>query len=273
VCVVLVGHPLDLIKVRMQTAGAASGAASASVLGMFSNTFRTEGIRGLYRGVSAPLTAVTPLFAVSFWGYDMGQRLVQWASPSSIELSLSQKCIAGGLSAIPCTVLMAPSERIKCLLQTSSGQYSGMVDCAKSVYRTGGITSIYKGTALTLMRDIPGSVAWFGTYEAVKLGMMKAQGIEDMSRLSPLSVLTAGGCAGMACWIVSIPADVLKSRFQSAPEGTYKGVYDVYAKLMANEGPAALFTGIRPALIRAFPANAACFFGMEVARKALSFMD
>jgi solute carrier family 25 carnitine/acylcarnitine transporter 20/29 len=113
----------------------------------------------------------------------------------------------------------------------------------------------------------------FGTYEAVKIGMMQAQGIEDMSKLSPLSVLTAGGFAGMACWVVSIPADVLKSRFQGAPEGTYKNVADVYSTLMRNEGPAALFTGIRPALIRAFPANAACFFGMEVARKSLAFLD
>lgn len=71
-CVVLVGHPLDLVKVRMQTGTAASG----GVFGMLANTFRTQGIRGLYRGVSAPITAVTPMFAVSFWGYDMGKRII-----------------------------------------------------------------------------------------------------------------------------------------------------------------------------------------------------
>lgn len=274
-CVVLTGHPLDLIKVRMQTA-AAGVTASESVAGIFMNTFRTEGIRGLYRGVSAPLTAVTPLFAVSFWGYDIGQRMVRWSKGmhSTANLNIWDKCVAGGISAIPTTALMAPSERIKCLLQTSSkGQYNGMMDCAASVYRTGGITSVYKGTLLTLMRDIPGSIAWFGTYEAVKLGMMKAQGIEDMSRLSPIAVLSAGGFAGMACWIVCIPFDTLKSRYQTAPEGTYKSVLDVYSQLMKKEGPSALFTGIRPALIRAFPANAACFFGMEVSRKMLGFMD
>jgi Mitochondrial carrier protein len=57
----------------MQT-GATAG--SASVFGMLATTFRTEGIRGIYRGVSAPITAVTPLFAVSFWGYDMGKRMI-----------------------------------------------------------------------------------------------------------------------------------------------------------------------------------------------------
>jgi len=273
VCVVLVGHPLDLIKVRMQTAGAAG--ASMSVVGMFTTTFRQEGIRGLYRGVSAPLTAVTPLFALSFWGYDMGQRFVLWSSslPQGSELTLGQNCIAGGLSALPATTLMAPSERIKCLLQTNPGKYAGMWDCAKSVYMSGGIRSLFKGTGLTLLRDVPGSVAWFGTYEAVKKGMMQAQGIEDKNHLSPLAVVTAGGFAGMACWAVSIPPDVLKSRFQSAPEGMYRNVFDVYSKLMKEEGAGALLTGIRPAMIRAFPANAACFFGMEVARKLFAFMD
>jgi solute carrier family 25 carnitine/acylcarnitine transporter 20/29 len=190
------------------------------------------------------------------------------------DLTLTEKCIAGGLSALPTTALMAPSERIKCLLQTApTGKYDGMMDCAKQLYQTGGVASLYRGTVLTLMRDVPGSIAWFGTYEAVKLGMMRAQGHTDMSQLSPMAVLTAGGVAGMACWVVSIPADVLKSRFQSAPDGTYRNVLDVYGQLMKQEGPSALFTGIRPALIRAFPANAACFFGMEVSRKLLSFMD
>jgi solute carrier family 25 (mitochondrial carnitine/acylcarnitine transporter), member 20/29 len=256
----------------MQTGGIAG--ANASVSGMFMKSLRNEGIRGVYRGVSAPLIAVTPIFAVSFWGYDMGQRMVRYASPNTVDLSLTHKCIAGGISALPTTLFMAPSERIKCLLQTAKpGQYSGMTDCIRQVYNTGGIASVFRGTALTLMRDVPGSVAWFGTYEAVKVGMMKAQGIEDTSKLSPLAVLSAGGFAGVACWIVSIPADVIKSRFQSAPEGTYRGMGDVFGKLMREEGPSALFTGIRPALIRAFPANAACFFGMEVARKVFSFLD
>jgi solute carrier family 25 carnitine/acylcarnitine transporter 20/29 len=106
---------------------------------------------------------VTPLFAVSFWGYDIGQRLIT-AATHKPELNLWEKCLAGGFSAIPCTALMAPSERIKCLLQT--GQYSGgMRDCAFHLFRTGGIPSLYKGTGLTLLRDIPGSMAWFGTYE------------------------------------------------------------------------------------------------------------
>ena len=62
-CVVLVGHPLDLVKVRMQTAGAGG---SKNVFGMLSQTFAKEGIRGIYRGASAPLASISFIFAVCF---------------------------------------------------------------------------------------------------------------------------------------------------------------------------------------------------------------
>lgn len=49
---------------------------------------------------------VTPIFAVCFWGYDMGKRIVRnaWGTPETEELSLTQISIAGGLSAVPTTV-------------------------------------------------------------------------------------------------------------------------------------------------------------------------
>lgn len=191
----------------------------------------------------------------------MGQRLVRWAYPNQTgDLTIAQKCFAGGFSAVPATAVMAPSERIKVLLQTDA-KYKGMLDTGIKVLKEGGIRSLYKGTFATLLRDVPGSVAWFGLYEFLKLEISKAQGIDDPKQLSPVAVLCAGGAAGMANWIVSIPADVLKSRYQSAPAGKYASLLDVYKHLMRTEGPGALFAGIRPALIRAFPANAACFMG------------
>lgn len=288
-CCVLVGHPLDLVKVRMQTGGTAL--ANSSVFGMLSNTLKTEGVRGLYRGVAAPLTAVSPMFAVSFWSYDVGQRMVksygQWGMTNDEKLqpytlSMKEVCMAGAISAIPTTGIMAPSERIKCLLQVQANdvekggkaRYSGMTDCAKQLFKEGGLASVYKGTGATLARDIPGTIAYFGMYEFAKKELMRLQGIDpNKGQLSVPAVLTAGGLAGMACWTVGIPFDVIKSRYQTAPEGKYNGLVDVYKSLIKEEGYAALFKGIRPALIRAFPANAACFLGMEASKKMLGFMD
>lgn len=288
-CCVLVGHPLDLVKVRMQTGGTAT--ANSSVFGMLSNTLRKEGVRGIYRGVSAPLTAVSPMFAVSFWSYDIGQRMVksygQWGMTNDEKLqpysiSMAEICMAGAISAIPTTGIMAPSERVKCLLQVQANEvekggkakYSGMTDCARQLLKEGGMASLYKGTGATLARDIPGTIAYFGMYEYSKKRLMELQGIDpNKGQLSVPAVLTAGGLAGMACWTVGIPFDVLKSRYQTAPEGKYNGLVDVYKALIKEEGYAGLFKGIRPALIRAFPANAACFLGMEASKEMLGFMD
>jgi solute carrier family 25 carnitine/acylcarnitine transporter 20/29 len=270
ICLVLVGHPFDLIKVKLQTGTAYKGALDVAV-----KTFKAEGAVGFYRGVSAPLTGISPTFAICFWGYDMGMRIVRSAKGmgANEELSLVDKSIAGALSAFPTTVLTAPVERVKCLLQiqnhqpTTTGQvkYTGMVDCAKKLLKEGGISSLYKGWQATLLRDVPGSVAYFGVNAALKQQFTGTDG-----QISSLGILTAGGIAGMANWAIAIPPDVLKSRQQTAPEGMYSGVLDVYRKLMRTEGPRALFKGVGPAMVRAFPANAACFFGVDVATHFLN---
>ena len=40
-------------------------------------------MKGLYRGMTAPLVGVTPIFAICFWGYDQGQKLVRFTSGMS----------------------------------------------------------------------------------------------------------------------------------------------------------------------------------------------
>jgi len=252
-----------------------ASSTAETVTSMLRKTAANEGIFGLYRGMSAPLISVTPVFAVNFWGYEMGQRLVRFITENDNKpLSTMGLCGAGFLSAIPTTLIMAPSERIKCLLQMQQGhgekKYTGMIDCAQKLYKQGGIRSIYNGTAATLLRDGPGSAAYFGVYETLKREYLK---YSDTTSLSPPAVLTCGGLAGIATWTVCIPADVLKSRLQTAPEGMYNGIYDVFSKLIKEEGYSALFRGLKPALIRAFPANAACFMGVEFSRSFLTFLD
>jgi len=59
VCATLVGHPFDLVKVRLQTAekGLYSGA-----IDVVRKSVAKDGLRrGLYAGVSAPLLGVTPM--------------------------------------------------------------------------------------------------------------------------------------------------------------------------------------------------------------------
>ncbi len=74
--------------------------------------------------------------------------------------------------------------------------------------------------------------------------------------------------AGVCMWSIAIPPDVIKSRIQAAPAGTYRGFLHAATSIVRTEGPGALFKGLGPALLRAFPANSAAFvfrgFAIEI---------
>lgn len=116
-------------------------------------TIAKEGVRGLYKGMSAPIAGVAPIFAISFFGFGVGKKLLQEGDQ---PLTNTKFFLAGAFSGIFTTSVMAPGERIKCLLQVQQGggpqKYNGMVDCAKQLYKEGGIRSIYKGSLATLLR-------------------------------------------------------------------------------------------------------------------------
>ncbi|XP_029549227.1 mitochondrial carnitine/acylcarnitine carrier protein-like isoform X2 [Salmo trutta] len=79
---------------------------------------------------------------------------------------------AGMLSGMFTTAIMAPGEHIECLLQIQAARgelkYAGPMDYVKQLYKESGIRGIYRGTALTLMRDVPASGMYFMTYEWLK---------------------------------------------------------------------------------------------------------
>lgn len=80
ICTVLAGHPLDTIKVRLQTMpipAAGQNPLYAGTLDCAKQTIAREGFRGLYKGMSAPMTGVAPIFAMSFFGFGLGKRLQQ----------------------------------------------------------------------------------------------------------------------------------------------------------------------------------------------------
>ena len=59
VCAVVVGHPFDLVKVRLQTA---EKGVYSSAVDVVRKSVAKDGLRrGLYAGVSAPLAGVTPM--------------------------------------------------------------------------------------------------------------------------------------------------------------------------------------------------------------------
>ena len=141
----------------------------------------------------------------------------------------------------------------------------------RQLYKEGGIRSVFRGSAMTLARDGPGSAAYFATYEYIKRKMTpKDVNGNPSGDLSLTAVMVAGGAAGVAMWIPVFPVDTVKSRLQSAEGrptigGTISGLY-------RSGGFKAFFPGMGPAMTRAVPANAATFLGVELAHKAMDRM-
>lgn len=268
----LVGHPFDTVKVRLQTQPIPKAGETPKYTGTWScitQTVQKEGLLGLYKGIQAPLTGIVPIFAISFGAYGIGKKIFK---ADVYPNSLPRIFAAGAFSAIFTTTITAPIERVKCLLQIQEGggakKYDGMVDCAVKLYKEGGIKGIYKGTAATLLRDVPAAGVYFATYSYVSSLLTKPG---EKSSL-PVSIL-AGGTSGITHWIVGMPPDVIKSRLQTAPEGKYPlGMVSVFNELMKTEGPLGLYKGVIPVMLRAFPANAACFFGFEMCNRLFDYI-
>jgi solute carrier family 25 (mitochondrial carnitine/acylcarnitine transporter), member 20/29 len=194
---------------------------------------------------------------------------------------VAQVSAAGFFSAIPQTLITAPFERVKIILQIQGQKelapgekprYSGGLDVVRQLYKEGGIRSVYRGSLMTLARDGPGSAAYFATYETIKRSLTPKDPVtgKPSGDLSLSAVMVAGGAAGVAMWIPVFPVDTVKSRLQSA-EGS-SSIMGTIRELYGKGGFKAFFPGMGPAMARAVPANAATFLGVELAHKAMNQM-
>jgi solute carrier family 25 carnitine/acylcarnitine transporter 20/29 len=116
------------------------------------------------------------------------------------------------------------------------------------------------------MREVPSIAAQFAAYEYLKAAFLRHSQSE---KLSLHQVMITGGLAGMFCWLVSYPQDIIKTRLQLDP--SYKlrsslsdgGFWNCTKAIYRYDGMKGFFQGLTPCLIRAYLANAIGFFIYE----------
>lgn len=276
-CLVVTGHPLDTIKVLLQTQVIKAGEAPlyGGVADCAKKIVARDGFVGLYRGMMAPIIGVTPMYALCFFGYGIGQKI--FCNEDSMKnLELGRIAAAGAISGLFTTPILAPGERLKCVMQVASTQREqgmnpkytgGPKEVFSQMYKDGGIRSVGRGFWATMARDSLASAFYFSSYELLKAQLRN----KETGKTGVLATLFAGGTAGVLNWAAALPIDSLKSRYQVAPEGTYPhGIRSVFREVMAKEGISSLYRGFGAVMLRAFPANAACFLGYETAIKVLT---
>jgi len=257
-CLLAVGQPFDIVKVRMQT----QSHLYKSSMDCVSKLVTKEGPAAFYKGVVPMAAGIAPVFALSFLGFGHGKKIFG-------ENTIPQLGLAGAWSAVYTTPLIGTGERIKCVAQTTGTKYgTSDMEIAKNLYKETGAKGLLRGMEMTLARDGFGSALYFGTFE-----LLKKKYFEDhnTTELPVAHNLLYGGLSGWAMWSVVAPVDTIKSKIQVAPEGVSRS--DVLKEIradVAKNGVRSLYRGVGVVLARAFPANAACFLGYEKSKAALN---
>ena len=243
--------PLDLVKTRMQSQNKSMGGPPKyrNVFHCFKSIFKSEGPLGLYRGVGVNLLLINPEKAVKLVVNDELRRHFAATSGKS-KISVKHEVLAGAGAGSCQIVITTPMELLKIQMQLASqveGNTMTAGSLAKKLFQEKGIKGLYKGTAVTALRDITFSVVYF---PMVGIGTQLFHSETDSKFTGFLKTLGVASVAGAAAAGLVTPADVIKTRIQTVTPGvqnvTYSGVPDAFSKVIKNEGFGALFKGCVP---------------------------
>jgi solute carrier family 25 carnitine/acylcarnitine transporter 20/29 len=267
---ILIGNPLDLIKVRLQ-AGTPSLTSTPT---SYASQFPSAG--SLIRGSTAPILGYGALNALLFVTYNRTSALLN-SSSTGAPPNLLTTWLAGAIGGLATWVVSTPTELIKCRAQiTSSPIAASSWSITREILRTEGIRGLYFGGVVTALRDSIGYGFYFWSYELSTRLMMSKMSKRGSDAQEAAKVLLCGGLAGVVTWASIFPLDVIKTRVQTqilpdsttAPllgtEGVTErtesrrfGAIEVARYAYRTEGPGVFFRGLAVCSIRAFIVNAA----------------
>ncbi|RBA08990.1 hypothetical protein FPRO05_07270 [Fusarium proliferatum] len=188
------------------------------------------------------------------------------------SLSLGQVYLAGGLAGITNSVISESDFRHSPTVRIS---FTGVSDCVRKIWQHQGISGIYRGQAVTILREFHGYGVWFAAYEGLVQHVVRMEG-KKRSEIESWKFAVCGGLAGELLWLLSHPLDVIKSKMLHDGFGNdqkYKTMREAIRQTWRIGGVSGLFEGIGPALLRAMPVSAGTFATVEVVRKMLSNGD
>jgi solute carrier family 25 (mitochondrial carnitine/acylcarnitine transporter), member 20/29 len=211
--------------------------------------------------------------SVQFGAFHYARRHIEQLNASSnpdapVTLSLSQFYFAGAFAGVTNTVLSTPIEHIRIRLQTQPHDpakrlYTGPLDCISKIRSQAGLfKGIYRGTAVTTIREASAYGMWFLTFEAL-MNADAARNKVARKEIPTWKVALYGGLAGEALWIASYPFDVVKSKMQTdgftPSDQKYVNMRAAFADTWKQGGWRGFWRGIGPTLARAMPVSAGTF--------------
>lgn len=237
--------------------------------------FYSSQVAGLYKGVMAPIVSAGLINATVFGVHG---HIMNRLQPDQGAPLLRNSFFAGAAGGFASCIISSPTELVRIRMQMQGiGErevfleytghhsapgahkyYTNTFDCFRKIFRNESIRGLYRGGLTTILRETPSFGFYFVTMDFCCNQSAKFFDVH-FDEVGPGTLFIAGGFSGMACWLVSYPFDVVKSRLQcDGVEGNkYKGMVDCIRKTYYSGGIGAFFKGITPTLIRAFPVNSA----------------
>lgn len=252
---IVVGHPLDTLRVRYQT-------ENMHAIQILRDTWRHESLRGFYKGMASPLASCFFFNAVLFYSSSLTRSYLEQRG-----WNLYPQILMGGLvGGVACAVVTSPTELVKIKTQivrdTRTQPFNGSISCAAYLWRTRGPLSLTRGMTATVIRDVPGYIAYFWVYQVCKelfIGDTEAK-IWEQTAPQLTGQLAAGAIAGVAGWLPGYPFEVIKTRIQAEQ---YDTIRDAIRGSIRKDGPRVFVRGLGLTLVRAVPVNATVFLVYE----------
>lgn len=266
-CCCYTGQPLDTIKVRMQT----NPSIYTGLIQTARKTVTEESVVALWKGAVPTAMGMVLENAVAFGVNEALKRAFPDPQKSHNNNNsdkrpdLLRPFLMGAITGCCSALVLLPSEVVKAKTQVLVGsEGASSNDVFRKMMRKQGIKSIFCGLDSQLMRDAPFYAVFFGGYELnCYLFRTYFPSIPD-----ELNYFLSGGFAGMMGWAAAMPFDVPKTNVQARWDTKVVGSYfPEMVKIIRQRGFFALYNGLGPTLLRAFPANAALFLGVETGKK------
>ena len=274
-------NPLERIKMLSQTGE--HGLKQTSVLSLYRNILKNEGVIGLWAGNGANLLRIFPAKAVVFSTNDLYQdlfrRLICFTNNQPYDKSQKLPAIfsflAGGFAGMSASACTYPLDlargRIsgKLASRASDGvvkkEYKGILSTILLTVREEGFGALYKGVTPTLIGALPYEGIKFGT-----VGILDAQFAgSDLS--PPVRKMIFGGLGGVAAGMITYPNDTVRRLLQlqgsRGTETKYKGYWDCVAQTYRSEGLARFYRGATINIIRMAPNSAVQFGAYEILKQ------
>ncbi|XP_073304970.1 uncharacterized protein [Primulina huaijiensis] len=246
-------HPIDTIKTRVQ--------ASTLSLPEILSKLPQLGVRGLYRGSVPAIIDQFSSHGLRTGIFEASKLALVNVAPTLSELQVQS--IASVCSTFLGTAVRIPCEVMKQRLQ--AGLFSNVGEAIVGTWQQDGLGGFFRGTGVTLFREVPFYVAGIGIYAESKKAAQKI--IER--ELEPWETIAVGALSGGLAAVLTTPFDVIKTRTMTAAPGRHVTLSMVAFSILHHEGPLGLFKGAVPRFFWIAPLGAMNFAGYELAKKAM----